>query len=264
MKPKVLIRSLKGSAAQVLLAFLFARRAMDVKEIQSWTNLKRETIYNCLPALEGLVVKQGSLAHGREVFAPGGDLLPFFQMLMDFTDNPELETGSQESVKRTSGPTTTTTNGRVNLDKSRVVVVTAQESVKRTPGASGYEEWKMRQEVEAAADRARRDELESFGLPVRANLKACKLYGIGEPMATQISEMKHVTPEFIVAHIKGLERGETKGLAIVRIRSDEMPRLWLEEVEKDGVPSLAEWHEAKEILKRGETDDDDDDESEEE
>jgi len=132
MQPKILIRSLKGSAAQILLAFLFARRAMDVKEIQSWTNLKRETIYSSMAALDGLIVKQ-TLAHGRDVFLPGGDLLPLFQVLI--SDAPEL----QESVKRTSGDAVIVFNPPLlNIKDSSVNNNNkAQESVKRTPDEFG-------------------------------------------------------------------------------------------------------------------------------
>ena len=74
-------------------------------------------------------------------------------------------------------------------------------------------------------------------------------------MASTISEMKHVTPDFIRDHIKSLAPGETKGLAIVRIRSDEMPRLWLEELDKElgsrANVSLADWQIQKAARKAG-------------
>jgi len=205
MQPKILIRSLKGSAAQILLAFLFARRAMDVKEIQSWTNLKRETIYSSMAALDGLIVKQ-TLAHGRDVFLPGGDLLPLFQVLI--SDAPEL----QESVKRTSGATTTTAIEERKTDRLAVVVDTPQESVKRTSGNKNDVIY------------------ETYGVTFEKNLAACMACNIGEPKASKIANMPWVSPEFIKAHVDSLYSDQRIGLAIVRIESNELPRTWLEEI----------------------------------
>jgi hypothetical protein len=56
-----------------------------------------------------------------------------------------------------------------------------------------------------------------------ANMETCKELGIGEPSASLISGMTHVNPEYIRAHVTGLQKGETKGLAIVRIRNGEEP-----------------------------------------
>ncbi len=56
-----------------------------------------------------------------------------------------------------------------------------------------------------------------------ANLAVCKELGIGEPNASTISDLEYVTPEFIRAHVQGLKKGETRGLAIVRIRNNELP-----------------------------------------
>jgi hypothetical protein len=56
-----------------------------------------------------------------------------------------------------------------------------------------------------------------------ANLAVCKELGIGEPNASTISDLEYVTPDFIRAHVQGLKKGETRGLAIVRIRNNELP-----------------------------------------
>lgn len=56
-----------------------------------------------------------------------------------------------------------------------------------------------------------------------ANMEVCKELGIGDPSASEISNMPHVTPEFIRAHVQNLKKGETRGLAIVRIRNNELP-----------------------------------------
>ena len=60
----------------------------------------------------------------------------------------------------------------------------------------------------------------------KACLEACKKGGIFEPSASQISDLEHVTPELITAHIADLGPGETRGLAILRIRNNELPASW--------------------------------------
>jgi hypothetical protein len=76
---KMLVQALKGNKAQIVLAFLFARCALDVQGLQCWTGLERHTLNDCLRALEaiGLVSKQRG-EHGRQVWLTASDLL--FQM----------------------------------------------------------------------------------------------------------------------------------------------------------------------------------------
>lgn len=80
--PRILtVRSLKGgSLAQIVLAFLSARKALDLEEIIIWTGLNQETARDNLKTLKdmGFIDKQ-ILAHNRQVWLPGGDLLPIFQ-----------------------------------------------------------------------------------------------------------------------------------------------------------------------------------------
>lgn len=56
-----------------------------------------------------------------------------------------------------------------------------------------------------------------------ANLEACKRAGIAEPSASLIAGLDHVTPEYINAHVAGLVKGDRLGLAIVRIKNNEVP-----------------------------------------
>lgn len=80
------------------------------------------------------------------------------------------------------------------------------------------------------------DSLENHENPHFAeNLAMCKHLGIGEPKASQISDLfdrygAPIEPDFIKAHIDSLGQGEAIGLAIVRILSDEFPRAWEEEI----------------------------------
>lgn len=71
-----------------------------------------------------------------------------------------------------------------------------------------------------------------FRTILNANLAACKAVGIGEPVASELSALEHVTPELIHDHIADLGPGDTKGLAILRIRNNEPPASW-ERVSED-------------------------------
>lgn len=198
---KLLVQSLKGSRAQVLLAFLLVRRAMDIQELKEWTGLKRETIYGALESLDGIFLASQTLAHGRKVWLPGGDMLPLFQ----------------ESEKRTSGELLTTAADST-LDKNSdalIVVVGSQESEKRTSGP-------------------KEPTYESYDASFEKNWQACRKAGIGEPKRTEIALMPHVTPRLILDHARSLIPGEAMGLAIRRIESDEVPRCWLEDLPTRG------------------------------
>ena len=207
--PMTFVRAIKGSPASVLLAFFFVRRAMTSLELQQWTGYKDDNITLATRLLVDLGWLTARSPRGPWCLVEGRQL-----PLMADSDLIGIS------------PTTTTTNGRVNLNKSRVGAVADPNPIK-----SDIQQY-----------------FEDLGVPVEANLKACKLFGIGEPVASQISMMKHVTPDFIAAHVRSLVQGETKGLAIVRIRSDETPALWADEIADLGLGAL---HEARAALKQG-------------
>lgn len=188
MDARMLVQSLKGSKAQIMMAFLFAGHAMDVSELIGWTGLKRQTIQESIRPLEALgLLGSQKLEHGREVFVLGGEMLPLLSSVFQLGDGASLLEPGQMSVLGTSRPTTTT-NRRMVDDKSRVVVVPPAD-VRKT------DIWK-------------------------ANHKACRECGIGEPKASTISELEHVTPEFIRSHIENAGAGHI-GLAILRIEGNE-------------------------------------------
>jgi hypothetical protein len=59
----------------------------------------------------------------------------------------------------------------------------------------------------------------------KANVRALKAAGIGEPARSKLANLDHVTPEYIKAHIKRIkDEGKGLGLAVHRMRSgDPMP-----------------------------------------
>lgn len=224
--PLTFVRSLKGAPASILWAYFFARKAMTALELQEWTGYKGDNITEAVRFL----VSAGWLV----ARSPRGPWC-----LADGRQFPLMAESDLIGVS----PTTTTTIEERKLISDSLVVAAATNPIKS--------------ELQVL--------LEEYGIPVEENLKACKLFGIGEPMRTQLAQMKHVTPEFIEAHVRSLVDGETLGLAIVRIKSDELPRLWMAE--------LNEWegiglHEYKQARKAGyslaEYQDQDEEESEEE
>jgi len=193
--PLTFVRSLKGAAASVLWAFFFCRRAMTVKELVIWTAWKGDNVIEALHML----VETGWLT-SQSSRGP-----------WNLVEGRQFPLRAESDLIGLS-PTTTTTSREV-LNKSRSVVVEVGE----TP---------IKSESETCVG--------SKNALFEGNMKMCKVYGIGEPMRTQISQMQHVTPDFIEAHVKSLAPGETKGLAIVRIRGDELPALWMEEIDQLG------------------------------
>lgn len=135
---KMFVRSLTNSSAKIVMAFMFARTALDVQELREWTGLKRETIYDGLEDLRALgKLERQTLAHGRHVWLPAGDLLPGFQMSEKGT--PEI----QMSEKRTPelpdvqiSDTTTLIEGGGLINSESVNLIPSslndQESEKRT------------------------------------------------------------------------------------------------------------------------------------
>lgn len=86
--PKMLVHSLRGNKAQIMLAFLFAGCALDVEGVQSWTGLTRPTAYSGLKALKGMgLVGNQVLAHGRTLWLPAGEMLELGQMSNFFTSD---------------------------------------------------------------------------------------------------------------------------------------------------------------------------------
>jgi hypothetical protein len=138
MHPKILVQSLKGSKGQILWAFYFAMKAMDVDELIGWTSLKRETCYHALDALEAVnLLGTQTVAHGRKVWLLGSEMLPLLRDLArQLGSGAELLNSGQESVKRTPGALNVVVDD-LSLELPTIATITTtsgQESVKRTPG----------------------------------------------------------------------------------------------------------------------------------
>src|SRR5688500_16801094 len=76
LNKKMLVHALKGNRAQIIMAFLFARCALDTKAVQEWTGLSKPTAEGGLNALKGMgLLGSQALAHNRTIWLPAGDML---------------------------------------------------------------------------------------------------------------------------------------------------------------------------------------------
>jgi len=141
MQAQMVVQSLQGTRAQIMLAFLFAGHAMDVEELMNWTGRDRKTHYGHLGALcsVGLLAKQ-TAAHGRDVYLPGSEMLPALRSWAAQLEDGglALESGVsafQMSEKRTPGKGIVVV-GNSELDLPTITTTTTtitQVSEKRTP-----------------------------------------------------------------------------------------------------------------------------------
>ncbi len=217
VQSKLLVQSLKGSKAQVLWAFFFAMRALDVDEVIEWTGLKRETCYHALESLTSVdLLGWQRLEHGRKVWLLGIEMLPLLDDIFgQLTDVSELITSGQESEKRTPGATTTTIKLRELKNKliDSVVVVDSGAGVRKT------DSWK--------GEALGLDALESD--EQKAIWRICEKIGVGEPTRTRIALQTDYPPEYVWAHgLYGRDQGLDLPLIIHRIRVKD----WLPETVK--------------------------------
>jgi hypothetical protein len=203
----VFLQSLRRNQPMIVLAFLLVRRAMTLDELETCTGLDYDTVRS---AVKGLASKD--LLHmqrgerGKQTWLPVGDT--FFGSFV-----------FQKPVFSVSEPTTTT----ARLEESKKLLEVAVGADNQKPKFS-------------VSDDHSKVKVITENEPESKNKQACFLYGIGEPMATRISELEWVTPDFIRDHVRSLVDGESLGLAIVRIRSNELPRLWEEEARQQKRP----------------------------
>lgn len=228
-----MLQGFRGAQPIIILLFLANPVALALGDIMAACALSDKSAQagiDALMAKDMLVAQTGE--HGKRFYSPAAG--SFFGVLGGGQKNLSVQIPQIGD----SASTTTTTIGK-GLIRDGFVVVEARQSpqIGESGKVDDYDAQKEREKLRAKKDRERADYYESHGVPYSKNLEACKLYGIGEPSAARLAELKHVTPKLIIDHVRSLKDGETLGLAIVRIRSDEMPRLWLDELLKDAGPS---------------------------
>ncbi len=216
------VRSLKGAPASILWAFAFTRAVMTALELQEWTGYKGDNITVAVRLLVNLGWLVALSPRGPWCLAEGRQL-----PLMELVEKVDQFTRGESDLIGVRATTTTAMEERKG-DYSAVVVIKAANPIKSESVV-----------------------YETLGVTFEKNLQECRLSGIGEPKASQISKLPWVSPELIKAHKDSLYADETIGLAIRRIESDELPRLWLEEARNIPRPVRA----GKEIIDGDESED---------
>lgn len=199
--PQTFVRSIKGAPSSILWALLFVRRPMTNQELQRWTGFGDDNITNGVKLLAELGWVVAISPRGPWALADQARQLP----LVNFFDNDESDL---------IGIGATTTTNRI---EPGVIVKPGSSSKKTNPKKS-----------------------ESPTNPhFEANLKACRAGGIGEPMASRISNLfsdldEPIRPEEIEAHCRDTGRQDI-GLAITRLLGGEFPPSWV-----DSIPDAVE------------------------
>ena len=193
----------------IILAYIIVRgAALNIDEMETLTGLDNDTVRK---AVKGLAAKNRLFkqmgSHGRTTWLPVGDT--FFSLFE--IQNPRFSD---------SGSTTTTTLMVGRKEDKSVVVINSGQSPKSSDSGT----------TQSPKSSDSGTTYLTHGVTFEKNLTICRYVGIGEPMATNISRMDHVSPELIKGHIDSLIPGETIGLAIRRIQGNEMPRKWLDEI----------------------------------
>jgi hypothetical protein len=197
--PLTFVRAMKGAAISILVACMFARKALTNLELQMWTGYKDEAITEAsklLCTLGWLVahsrVGPWSLAEGRQ--------LP----LMAIADELAVVAGESSGF---SGTGSSSSNSKLN-------------------GPSNLEE---QEEQESSG----------FSGTLPGVLDALDAAGIREPKRSRLAKLPHVTVEMINAHVERCKaEGLELGTAIYRIQYNwayEVPRVKLPKKKADAL-----------------------------
>ena len=175
------LQSLRGAQATVFLAYLLVRHAMTVRELCDTTGLSDDAIRTGVRGLEAkeLLFKQVG-EHGRISWVLRGET--FFGLSLE-SQNPE----KPDSVSSCS-----------SSSRGEFLSLPSEEE----------------QEQEELLP-----ESGKTGSCIRDCLKVCDELGIREPKRSIISQMRHVTPDLIRAHVKqACDEGRALGTAIYRLQ----------------------------------------------
>jgi len=193
--PLTFVRSMKGAAISILVACMFARKALTNLELQMWTGYKDEAITEAskLLCMLGWLVAHSrvgpwSLADGRQ--------LP----LMAIADELDAIAGVE------------------NDDLAMRVPVFPDVS------ASSSSSSNIDLNVPSYLEEQEEEESSGFSGTLPGVLAALDAAGIREPKRSQLAKLKHVTPELINAHVRQCKaEGLNIGTAIHRIEHNWEP-----------------------------------------
>lgn len=187
--PLTFVRSLKGAPISILVACMFAKKALTNSELQMWTGYRDEAITEStklLCTLGWLVahsrVGPWSLGDGRQ--------LPLMSVADELAAVAGVEDGS-------FGYTSSGFSGTLPPSCS------SSESKLKVPSIEPEEE---------------EEESSGFSGTLRENKKVLDEAGVREPARSRLAGLAHVTPEFICGHVEQCKaEGMTVGTAIHRI-----------------------------------------------
>ncbi len=169
----LLVRSLKGSLAQIALAFLFAQTALDLGEVRICTGLNQETAREGLAQLKGMgLMAMQRVAHNRVLWLPAGTLLPGFQ-ISQIAENPRTDVGIGNQIAENPR----TGNHVVAVDQYKFSSVNLINNNNNTP--------------QIAENPRTGENLATF--------KELKIYG---KKAAEVAALEWVTPDDIRAHVQ--------------------------------------------------------------
>lgn len=176
----MLLQSLRGNQAVIVLAYLILRRGLTIGELGSVTGLSDDTVRSAVRQLAGkglLCAQRG--ARGKETWLPVGDT--FFGKLSvqipNFSDSGQI----QNPKFSDSGSSSCLLKKSLPLEEEEEDIAAESEKIRNC-------------------------------------LAACDEMGIREPKRSSLSRLAHVTPEMIRAHVEqALAEGHTLGTAIYRI-----------------------------------------------
>lgn len=179
----MLLQSLRGNQAMVLLAYLLLRRAMTIDDLVGVTGLSADTVRSAVKQLgaKGLLhVQRGE--RGRQTWLPVSDTL-FGRV---FGQIPKISETGLVQIPKFSDSGSSSSRKKISLP--------------------------LEEEEE---------EIGSESEKIRNCLRVCAELGIGEPKRSSLSRLPHVTPEMIRAHVEqALAEGRTLGTAIYRIENN--------------------------------------------
>lgn len=202
--PMTFVRSCKGAPISVLVALSFLRRPATSLELQQWTGYKDDNI----TLATRLLAEMGWL----EAITPRGPWA--------LAEGKQLPLGAFiEGDSDLIGTITATTTTEIKSIAERVG--SSKSKAARTPNKS----------ESVVRENPRYEE----------NIVACRGAGIGFPTRETLSDLPHVTPDLIRAHVHALARGESIGLAILRIRENEVPREVIDAQPESHRYSVSEW-----------------------
>ena len=192
--PIRMVRELKGAGLSIVIALGLVNQRVSQEWLERSTAYTDKTVSQALTYLEeiGYVDHTGSgwrliNNRARQLVMP---------LMLEEENPPDPEPEEDPEIKDTSrnnsDSLTTTIN---NIDLIDSVVVDSNNNTK-TRKNSDFE----------------------------ANLEEFKRLGIGRNKRTEaLAMMEHVNPQYVCAHLKGLKKKDSKGLAIMRMEQGEDP-----------------------------------------